>query len=331
MARALDRWWEELGGPDPFFVVEAGAGTGALAAAVVGAGPACAAALRYVLVERSGPMRERQSGRLPLEPARQVLGPPAAGDDDDDLPGPARGTGPVMTSLAELPASPLVGVVMANELLDNLPFRLLQRTGDAEGPPGGGDRQRLVGGSWAEVRVDAELAEVLVPASPEIAAEADRLVPEAAVGCRIPLQHEAARWLQRALACLRRGRVVVVDYADTTPALARRPAHEWLRTYRGHGRGGPPLADLGRQDITCEVAVDQLAQVRPLSSDTTQAAFLAAHGIGELEGAARRSWEAQAAVGDLAALRARSRLAEAAALTDPAGLGGFRVLEWAVG
>jgi SAM-dependent MidA family methyltransferase len=104
-----------------------------------------------------------------------------------------------------------------------------------------------------------------------------------------------------------------------------------VRTYRGQGRGGPPLADLGHQDVTCEVAVDQLAVVRRPTSDRSQAAFLGDHGLGALVGAARRQWEEGAAAGDLEALKARSRTVEAAALVDPGGLGGFRVLEWSVG
>src|SRR6188508_690824 len=50
VARALDRWWAELDHPDPFVVVEAGAGRGVLARDVLAAGPECAPALRYVLV-----------------------------------------------------------------------------------------------------------------------------------------------------------------------------------------------------------------------------------------------------------------------------------------
>ena len=41
-------------------------------------------------------------------------------------------------------------------------------------------------------------------------------------------------------------------------------------------------------------------------------------------------WDERAARGDLAALRARSRVREAEALTDPSGLGGFSVVEWVV-
>jgi hypothetical protein len=54
------------------------------------------------------------------------------------------------------------------------------------------------------------------------------------------------------------------------------------------------------------------------------------HGIDALVDEGRRIWEASAGIGDLPALRARSRVREAEALCDPAGMGGFRVLEWTV-
>jgi SAM-dependent MidA family methyltransferase len=321
LARALDTWWGGLGRPDPYVVMEAGAGSGALAAAILNAAPSCAPALRYVLVERSSVWRERQVRALPLEPAGLVLGPRTKADADDqgegeaDGPSGMAGIGPLVTSLAELPVGPFDGVVVANELLDNLPFRMLEREGD---------------GRWAEVKVTADLQELLVPADPAAAAEAERLVPDAPPGGRIPLQHQAAGWLRTALRSLSTGRVVVIDYADTTPSMATRPWTEWVRTYRAHGRGGLPLADLGEQDVTCEVAVDQLAAVVPPERDTSQAAFLRDHGIDDLAGDARRQWEERAHIGDLEALTARSRVSEAAALTDPSGLGAFRVLEWEV-
>jgi SAM-dependent MidA family methyltransferase len=280
LAGALDGWWRESGEPDPFVVVEAGAGTGTLAAAVLAAAPACSPALRYVPVERSTALRRR------ARPAPEVRG--------------------------EAPPGPFDGVVMANELLDNLAFRLLQRT------PAG----------WDEVFVGADLEEVLLPAGEEASAEAGRLAPEAPVGARVPLQHQARDWLVDALARVRRGRVVVVDYMDATPSMAARPWSGWLRTYRGHGRAGGPLEGLGTADITCEVAIDQLTAVRPPDEDRTQAEFLRAHGIDRLVEQARAAWLERAAIGDLQALKARSRVTEAAALTDPSGLGSFRVLEW---
>ena len=317
LARALDTWWVDLGRPDPFVVVEAGAGAGTLARDVMAVARACAPVLRYVLVERSETLRARQAARLPLESPATVLGPAAEDEDGDLRPGP-RGNGPLATSLADLPAGPVTGVVLANELLDNLPFRLLERRA----------------GAWHEVRVGvarAGLCEVVVPAPPELAAEAERAAPDAPEGGRLPLQHRAAAWLRTVLAVLERGRVVVVDYADTTPSLATRPWLDWVRTYRGHGRGGSPLERPGAQDVTCEVAVDQLARVRPPSSVCSQADFLAAHGLDELVAAARAAWEAGAAVGSLESVAARSRVGEAAALVDRSGLGAFRVLEWVVG
>jgi SAM-dependent MidA family methyltransferase len=311
LARALDTWWDELERADPFVVIEAGAGVGTLARAILDARPACARALRYVLVERSAALRARQREHLPLEPARLALGP-AEPDDPDLGRRPVTGVGPVVSALGELPAGTFTGVVLANELLDNLPFRLLERTADG----------------WAEVRVGERLDEVLVDAEPEVATEARRLAPYATRGARIPLQHAAQVWLRAASAAMQPGRVVVFDYGDTTAALARRSWLEWVRTYRGHGRGGHPLEHLGEQDVTCEIAVDQLVQVRAPVADRTQAEFLRAHGLDDVAAAARAAWQARAHIGDLEALRHRSRLTDAQALTDPAGLGGFRVLEW---
>jgi SAM-dependent MidA family methyltransferase len=288
VARAIDAWWVTAGRPDRCTVVEAGAGPGTLARAVLAAEPACAAALRYVLVERSAAQR--------------------------DLHG-SRADGAVAT-LADLPAVQGPCAVLANELLDNLPFDLVQRTADG----------------WAEVRVDvdddARLAEVLVPTD---AAPLDERAPDAPIGARLPVQHAAQAWLRAALAVTgaeAHGWVLAIDYAAPSAELATRPPDAWLRTYRRHQRGGPPLTDLGGQDITGEVAVDQLAAVAPPTADRSQAEWLVAHGIEDLVAEGRRQWSERAGVGDLAAVRARSRVTEAEALLDPEGLGAFRVLEW---
>ena len=199
-------------------------------------------------------------------------------------------------------------MVLANELLDNLPFGLLERTTTG----------------WSEVRVGVEsgdLVEAIVPSAAAPAVVAD-------VGYRIPVQRAAAAWLRDALDLAGPGgRVVALDYASTTAEMAQRPWTEWVRTYRQHERGGPPLEALGTQDITCEVAVDQLGVAPAL--DRSQVDWLRAHGIDELVEEGRRIWKERAAIGDLAAVRARSRVTEAEALLDESGLGAFRVLEWA--
>ncbi|CAN5912499.1 hypothetical protein BH23ACT2_BH23ACT2_09960 [soil metagenome] len=302
VANALDRWWDELGRPDPYRAVEAGAGPGGLARSVLAAGPACADALRPVLVERAEVQWDRH---------------PEGVESRASLPEPGGlGPGPV--------------VVLANELLDNLAFGLVELT--AEG--------------WAEVVVDqAGGADPLHGAEGRAGGpalvEAHRLLEpkraawcrgragrDAEVGTRMPVQAEAAGWLADAIDLAAGGRVVVLDYASTSAELARRPWSEWVRTYAAHGRGGHPLADPGRCDITVEVAVDQLATVRPPDRDRSQAEFLADHGIDALVAEGAERWRAAGAAGGLDAIAGRSRVGEAEALTDRAGLGAFRVLEW---
>jgi SAM-dependent MidA family methyltransferase len=181
------------------------------------------------------------------------------------------------------------------------------------------------------IGVDGErLHELLVEAPGDDVEEADLFAPDAAPGSRIPLQHGATSWVRCAHDSLVRGRIVLVDYADTTPSMATRPWTDWLRTYRQHARGGHPLDAPGEQDITCEVAVDQLARFRSPAADRPQAEWLRANGVDDLAAAARDAWQERAHIGDLEALKARSRAGEADAITDPAGLGAFRVLEWQV-
>ena len=207
-------------------------------------------------------------------------------------------------SRPDLPPGPIRGVIFGNELLDNLPFDLYER--------------REAG--WVEVGVE-DGQEAVRPAG--------AIGYDAPVGARIPIQRRAAQLVADALGRLQAGRLVLIDYADTTDSLARRPWTEWVRTYRAHHRGGHPIQSPGTQDITVEVAVDQFDP--PPTSNRGQADFLRAHGIDELVAAARATWEERAAIGDLEALKARSRVTEAAALCDPDGLGRFRVLEWTVG
>jgi len=296
LARAIDGWWVRAGRPDPWVVVEAGAGRGSLARAVLDARPECGRAMRYVAVERSATLRQAAALSLSAHPAAQVAARP--------------------------PSGRIRGVVLANELLDNLAFDLIERTC----------------AGWAEVRVGEDEAgrplEVLVDLTRDVPLHSlgDRLAPDAAPGTQAPVQTEAGRWLRKALSLLQAGAVLCVDYArETTAELTTRPTSEWLRTYRAHGRGAPPIENPGLQDITCDVAIDQLALVARPSCVTTQAEWLRALGIEGLAAGpplgerVRRGPAASPALDDL---RRRNRRSEASALTDPTGLGGFTVLIW---
>jgi SAM-dependent MidA family methyltransferase len=227
----------------------------------------------------------------------------------------------VMTSLDELPGVEFEGVVIANELLDNLPFGIACFTDTG----------------WAEVRVgldDADdFVEVIVPALPADAAALDRVVAglSPAVGDRLPLPRGLDDWLRRVAMAQRRGYVVLLDTMDTAAGLLARGFDDWLRTYRSHARGGPPLADPGSRDLVADVVIEQLRHAAVdagfvVLADTTQSAWLEELGIAAMVDRGRTLWDERAAVGDLAALEARSVATQAAALTDPSGLGGHRVV-----
>lgn len=325
VARALDEAWDALGAPDPYVVVDAGAGNGRLGRDIVRAEPRCTRALRLVLVERSKALRDEQRDRLDIEPVEDALGPalPAV---TGETPVPVERVGPIVTALDDLPAIGIEGVVLANELLDNLPLRLLERSH----------------AGWNEIRVGvgagASLVEVSVPAPGDLAAEAEELADDLPIeeGERIPVPTAATEWLARCARLLRRGFLVVVDYADDLGAIASRGQSAWLRTYRGHHRGVGALDDPGADDITYDVPLQHLRLAArrvglQLVSETTQAEWLGGLGIEELVADARRTWRERAHVGDLEAVAARSRASEAAALTDPAGLGAHRVFVFSKG
>lgn len=200
-------------------------------------------------------------------------------------------------------------VILANELLDNLAFGIAERCDEGWSPVGiaeDGGALVLRAGS-----VDADL-DYLTP-----------LAPNTLVGTRVPIATEAVAWVEAARS--RADRVLVFDYAASTPQLARRDQAGWLRTYAGHQRGSNPLVDPGQRDITHDVPIDQLP---PADQQHLQADWLNLHGLPERVRAARQTWTERAHIGDLQAMAARSAIGEAEALTDPTGLGSFVVLEW---
>lgn len=279
LARSIDEWWSELGEPDEFTVIDAGAGPGTLARSIIAAAPDCLSALRYLAVEVTAAQRETHPSNV--------------------------------ESRSSMPSGPIIGVVLANELLDNLPFRLFvfdSTWQEAFVAIGGGDA-----GSFVEVlRTPPSLPAGLPPTAPH--------------GARVPVQTQAAQWVADTLRLIERGRLVVFDYCTpTTGELANRPWREWLRTFREHERGGHYLQSPGEQDITSQVVVERL----PVSTSvTTQADYLRDWGIDSLVGEGRQYWSRHASAPDLAAMKMRSRISEAEALLDPDGLGSFKVLEW---
>lgn len=278
VSRFLDAEWIRSGRPAMFTVVDAGAGPGTLARSVRAGRPACSEALRYVAVEVS-----------PAQRARHPDG---------------------IVSVATMPTEPFDGVVIANELLDNIPFRLAVFDE--------GWRE-----SFVDVGSDGRFVEVL---SERIDPLPDVLPVNPPFGSRAPLIDRAAAFVEDARRLVRNGSVLALDYGTPiTAMLAGRPYRDWLRTYRANERGGHYLASPGSQDITIDVPIDQLPEP---DSVRAQAQFLQRWGIDDLVDEGKRIWAEQAARPGLEAMKMRSRVSESEALLDPAGLGGFLVVEW---
>lgn len=66
--------WKRIGRPDPFTVVDAGAGAGTLARLVAAAQPEGAGAMRYVAVEVSSDPAPRVASQVISETCRRVNG-----------------------------------------------------------------------------------------------------------------------------------------------------------------------------------------------------------------------------------------------------------------
>ena len=280
---------------------------GAAGADVLAAKPECATASGTCWSSAPRRCAAAQHELLPVEPFEDALGPVVRTDDDAPL--PVTGMGPIVTALDELPAVPLDGVVLANELLDNLPFR------SSSAP------RRLVGGAGRARRRPARRDRF--PRSPSSRPRRTPSPPTVMpVGTRLPVPTRSRTGCTRARS-LRHGVLVVIDYVATAAELVERGADGWLRTYREHERGGAPLVAPGDQDITIDVP-RRVPRARrgpgrlPAPADITQAEWLAALGDRRSSSpTARDEWDARAHVGDLEAVRHRSRVTEAAALDRP--------------
>lgn len=298
MARHVVDAWQAIGSPPGFVIREHGAGSGSLATALLGGLATEAPDLYRVVRYRAVEVEARRLAEL-----RERLAAAGHGDrfeiDDGD---------------------PIVGAVIANEVLDALPTHRVRSGATAEFEE-----------SFVDWR-DGTFAEVFGPPStPELG---ERLAAEGVVlrpGQRAEICLAVGRWVTHAAGGLGRGVALVIDYGYPATDLydpVRRPDGT-LAAYLGQRAHDDPYRAVGRQDLTAHVdttAVERAAVLAGLThlGTTTQSRFLTGLGAGELlvelqsgpDATLQRYLEARAAL---------------VRMIDPAAMGRFRVLAFGRG
>jgi SAM-dependent MidA family methyltransferase len=285
LARQLVEVWETLERPRPFTVVEVGAGDGTLARRILDAlqvVPDLRASLRYVAVERSADARRALAEVVDVE---------------------------VHASLSDIGSR--TGCLIANELLDNLPFH----------------RLRNRDGRTTEVMVEAD-GDTLVETEAEPSTEAlTALVQPLRPGEERPVSPDSLMLVREIAATIARGYSFLFDYGFG-PEEAPGPVH----AYRNHRVLADVLEDPGSQDVTASVDLDALTREAIRAGLTTwgpisqREALLAVGFRLWLSGVRRRQAEAEEAgnwreVNRLYAERSRATL-----LIDPDQLGALQLL-----
>lgn len=236
-----------LSGLDEPMLLELGAGTGAMAAQLTAALRARGAGrTRYLILETSADLAERQRRRL-AESA------------------------PAVAWLDRLPAPPLDGAMVANEVIDAIPVAVFAKRNGRAVPLG--VCRDADGLAWAEGPEQPELADA-------VAALERRLPAPLPDGYRSELRPALPGWLAALGASLRRGALLLVDYG-----YARRDYYHPQRTggtlmchYR-HRAHGDPFLYPGLQDLTAWVDFSACADAAldagfDVAGYTTQGQFL---------------------------------------------------------
>ncbi len=232
LARRFLKEWETLGSPGRWRIIECGAHDGTLAADILGAisrvRPAAFASLEYAISE---PLPRLQAAQ------RETL----AG---------FQGKTRFLTNASELFADPLPGVAFGNELLDALPFHVVEWHSSR----------------WHECRVAVQGGVFVWENKHEIfdPALVSALAPlgtDFVDGYRTEIRTNLQDFLIPLTRCLTSGLLVWPDYGFARPELYHPDRTQGtLRTFSKHHAAEDPLKDVGEIDITAHVDFTAVAE-----------------------------------------------------------------------
>lgn len=242
---------------DEFHVLEVGAGRGTLARDLHAAlrFTSLAPRLRFHLVEVSEAPRSAHAQALANVPTHQWTS---------------------YSDESQLPREPWpAGILLANELFDNLPVRRIMQTARLE---------------EIHVQLGARgIREVLEAAPVELAAYLEGQGIRLSVGQTAEICLEAPLLLARLLTHFRRGSVLLIDYGDEARHLydASRFPHGTLAAHRAHTTHTDFYARPGEEDLTAHVNFTPLLTTLDAAGFErvffgTQMRFLLDHGLPQL-------------------------------------------------
>jgi SAM-dependent MidA family methyltransferase len=222
----------------------------------------------------------------------------------------------VVSDLTEVPGGD--AVIVANELLDNLPARLVERVDD----------------KWREMCVevgDDRLRLVAVPADAELSSWCEEHLTGVPAGSVVAAQQGFDELFVGVAKHFRSAHLAIIDYGAETSELVHRSPADVVRTFAGHTSGSDLLADPGGTDLTVEVNTDVVAATAGAAGFTVdvtdQRSWLVSLGATEELERLVAADQDHARAGDvMSQLCARSEAVGLRALLDPEGLGGFSVI-----
>jgi len=223
----------------------------------------------------------------------------------------------VVESLDEIPSGN-GAVIVANEVLDNMPAALAKSTDDG----------------WVEIAVGHEADElslVEIPARDDVARWCDETFGDVHSGTTVSAQLAVAAWIDRVLDHFGTVTMCLIDYGGTSEELTAKHPSSIVRTYRSHQDSVDWLQHPGESDITVDVNITgvlkAIARAGRRARLMNQRDFCLGYGLGELiEDTAYREQLSASTGAIMDQLENRSERLDMEALIDPTGLGAFKVI-----
>lgn len=322
LAEQFTQMWDILGRPEPFTLVEMGAGQGLLAADILRylyqKHPNCYQATEYIIVEKAAGLIAQQQQLL------QSLTLPAPGNSES--------LRVRWSSLEAIPENAIAGCCFSNELVDALPVHQFVME-DAQ-------LKEIYVTTSQQAGAEISFAEVLdTPSTPKLAEYFDFIGIDLMSGAypdgyRSEVNLVALDWLKTVASRLQRGFLLTIDYGYSAQRYYL-PGRDQgtLQCYYRHQHHDDPYLYIGHQDITAHVnftALEHQGELCGLQKVgfTQQGLFLMALGLGDRLSALSSVGDArsQAIAKPQDVIEIMQRREALHQLINPMGLGGFGVL-----